>query len=95
MVRIKNPQDYKLVRYEIAHDKHKYFAILQNKKTGRERRVGFGAKGFQHYHDKLGHYARLDHWDKARRRRYLLRHAGNKDFIFSSGWFSAKLLWST
>ena len=94
MVRIKNPQDYKLVGYEIANDnKHKYFAILQNKKTGRQRRVGFGAKGFAQYHDKLEHYAKMDHWDKARRRRYLSRHSKTKCFKFSSSWFSAKLLW--
>lgn len=92
-MRIENPNDYKLIGYELGTGNHKYAAILENKKTRQRRKIQFGAKGYQHYYDKLGHYSNLNHGDKKRRGRYHARHSGDKDFKFSSGYFAAKILW--
>ena len=64
MVRIKDPENYKLFNYEIGTGDHKYFAILENKKTKKIKKIPFGNKKYQHYHDKLGHYSNLNHSDK-------------------------------
>jgi hypothetical protein len=95
MVRIINPEDYLIKDIIIAKDgKHKYIAILQNKKTGRDRQVPFGSIQHQHYRDSLGYYADLDHLDKKRQENFLKRHAKNITHKFSSGWFSANFLWN-
>lgn len=99
MVVIDNPQDYRLVGFQVSHDKkHKYNALLQHKKTGKTRKVPFGgikADGtpYQHYHDKIGHFHKYDHHDDERRKRYLIRHKGQDQQKFSSGYFSMKYLW--
>jgi hypothetical protein len=99
MVVIKNPHEYKLVRFDVSTDnKHKYNAILEHKKTGKLRKVPFGAikadgTPYQHYHDKIGKYKKYDHLDKERRKRYLIRHKGEDLNKFSSGWFSIRYLW--
>lgn len=99
MVVIENPQEYKLLNFDVASDnKHKYIALLQNKRTGKQKRVPFGAiktdgTPYQHYRDRIGHFARYDHNDKERRKRYLSRHRGEDQKKFSSGWFSIRYLW--
>lgn len=99
MVVLQHPEEYQLVDFEVDHiGSHKYFAILKNKKTGTMRKIPFGAKKtdgtpYQHYHDKIGHYRTYDHKDKERRNRYLIRHKGQDQKKFSSGWFSIKYLW--
>jgi hypothetical protein len=99
MVVIKNPQDYKLVQFQVSKDgKHKYNAILEHKKTGKPRIVPFGgikADGtpYQHYRDKIGKYSKYNHLDKERRQRYRIRHRGEDQMKFSSGWFSMRFLW--
>jgi hypothetical protein len=54
----------------------KYRAIFKD-----GTKIDFGARGYQHYHDKIGYYAKWNHGDKERRRRYRLRHGAiiNKD----------------
>lgn len=95
MVRISNPQDYEIKDIIVAQDgKHKYVAILQHKRSLKERRVPFGAMGYEHYRDNLGFYSNLDHMDKRRQENYLRRHAGNIQHKFSSGWFSRIFLWT-
>ena len=32
--------------------------------------VDFGARGYEHYYDRIGMYSSLNHLDKERRRRY-------------------------
>lgn len=99
MVVIRDPEDYKLVRFQVSKDgKHKYQAILENKKTGKQKTVRFGgikADGtpYQHYRDKIGEYSKYDHHDKERRRRYHIRHKGEDKMKFSSGYFSLRYLW--
>lgn len=98
MVVVNNPELYRLDRIEVHHGKHKYDAVLKNKKTGTEKHVPFGGKKsdgtpYQHYHDKIGHYKSYDHNDRQRRNLYRIRHAGQEKNKFSSGWFSWTYLW--
>lgn len=93
-MRLSNPENYTLEGFEVNKGKKsKYDAILKNKKTGEFKRVPFGAKGYEQYHDKIGHYKDFDHGDKDRRKRYLQRHKGEDDYKFSSGYLSIKYLW--
>ena len=59
---------------------------------GRTRIIHFGDLRYQHYRDKLGVYAHLDHKDTARRKRYYSRHgeAAGRD---SAKYWSHKILW--
>lgn len=99
MVVIQNPQEYKLVGFQVSNDKkHKYNAILQHKKTGKQRKVPFGGikpdgTPYQHYQDKIGDFRKYDHKDKERRQRYRIRHKGEDLNKFSSGYFSMRYLW--
>lgn len=90
------PSEYSFVKYQKATGPKKYWAILRNKKTGREVKVGFGAKGYQHYKDTaLGSYSSLNHNDAKRRSQYRKRHAGEGDASkkYSPGWFAWHKLW--
>lgn len=74
----------------------KYVAILSNGK-----RVPFGDRRYQHYHDKIGKWSSLDHNDKKRRWRYRRRHGALKckdgrscvDVKYSPAWFAWHYLW--
>ena len=93
---LENPDQYKFLRFEKSHLKNKkYNAVLLNKETGRERKVPFGAIGYEQYKDSTGLnlYSKLDHLDKDRRKRYRERHKGEEKNKFSSGYFSYKYLW--
>ena len=61
-------------------------------KNGRRRLIHFGQKGYQQYHDKLGHYSNLDHNDKKRRDLYYKRHGQTTDKS-SAKYYSHKYLW--
>lgn len=86
----------KFIKFEKSKTKHKkYAAILKNTETGRNKKVNFGDKRYQHYRDKtgLGLYSHLDHRDPERRRRYRARHAKTMKKKYSASWFAAKYLW--
>lgn len=90
------PSEYTFVKFVKATTSKKYFAILRNKKTKGEVRVGFGLKGYQQYKDKaLGSYSKLDHGDAKRREAYRKRHSGEGDASkkYSPGWFAWHYLW--
>lgn len=64
----------------------KYYALVDGKK------IYFGDRNYQQYHDKLGHYKSLDHNDAKRRKLYHKRHA--KDYPRGSAdYFSKRILW--
>lgn len=92
---VENPSNYKLDRFEKSKTStKKYDAVLINKTTKREKRIPFGAKGYEHYKDKaLGLYSKDDHNDKKRREAYRKRHSGEEKRKFSSGYFAWKYLW--
>lgn len=65
----------------------KYYALVGNKK------VYFGDVRYQQYHDKMGYYRELDHWDPKRRSLFHSRHHKSKGRIGTPGWFSLHVLW--
>ncbi len=55
----------------------KYSVYVRSTRTQAGRRIiHFGHTQYQHYLDKGGHYAHLNHLDKARRKRYRARAQG-------------------
>jgi len=93
---VDTPTDYKLLKFARSHSRgKKYDAILVNRRTRKEKRVPFGALGYEQYRDStgLGLYSRSNHGDLKRRKRYRRRHAGENTRKFSSGYFSWKYLW--
>lgn len=89
--------EYKFVRFEKSKTKHKkYDAIIQNKKTSREKHLPFGDVRYQHFKDSTGLniYSHLDHNDNDRRRLYRARH---KQFLkngyYSPSYYSFYYLW--
>lgn len=94
MVVLTNPENYKLLGFEISQTKNKkYDAILENKFTKDIKRIPFGDVRYYHYFDKIGHYSHLNHNDKERRKLYKIRHKNEDKNKFSSGYFSLKYLW--
>ena len=65
----------------------KYDAFVNGKK------YSFGDRRYQHYADRIGYYADLNHKDKERRRRYIARHSGDNLKNYSPGYFSMIYLW--
>lgn len=90
-------RDYKFKRFTRSNIAgKKYAALLENKKTGREVRVNFGATRYQHFKDKaLGLFKGSDHGDTKRRAAYRARHAGEGDASrkYSPGWCAWHFLW--
>ena len=93
---VESPNSYSLVKFARSKTRgKKYDAILRNKRTLREKRVPFGALGYEQYRDStgLGLYSGSNHGDPRRRKNYRTRHAGENARKFSSGYFSWKYLW--
>jgi hypothetical protein len=96
MVVVQNPEEYKLIGFEISPQKYKkYNAILRHNTTGRLKYVPFGDTRYQHFRDSTGLnvYSNLDHGDRKRQINYLKRHANTKDNLYSSSYFSSNYLW--
>jgi len=95
---IKDPNNYSFLEFQKDGKKHKYYAILENKKTKKILKVGFGGikkdgMPYQQYKDRIGLYSNYDHLDPKRRQLYLQRHRGEALNKYSSGWFSINYLW--
>jgi hypothetical protein len=93
---IDHPERYALVKFERSRSRgKKYDAVIRNKRTLREKRVPFGALGYEQYRDStgLGLYSGSNHGNPKRRKNYRTRHAGENARKFSSGYFSWKYLW--
>jgi len=87
---------FNLVRFEKAKAKNKkYSAILEDRKTGKQKRVNFGDTRYQQFKDStgLGLYSDKDHNDPERRRLYRARHAKTAEVKWSPSWFSMNYLW--
>lgn len=96
MVVLENPTQFRFIRFEKSRNKDKkYDAILQNKRTKKERRVAFGDSNYEQYKDStgLGLYSHLDHLDPKRRELYRARHRWEDNALYSSGYFAYKYLW--
>ena len=59
----------------------KYTAIVENRRTKKQRRISFGAVGYQQYKDRtpLRLYAKGDHGERRRMENYFNRHSGTKN----------------
>ena len=82
------PSAYDFVSLKKDTDgKHKWVATIRNKTTGREKRVRFGAVGYDDF-TMTG--------DEERKRLYLQRHAKNEKWndISTAGAWSKNLLWN-
>lgn len=70
-------------------DKYKFEAIVFNTETGRENKIMFGAKGYEHYTD--------GHLDDFRKDSYIARHSKRENWSKSgantAGWWSYNFLW--
>jgi hypothetical protein len=72
--------------YKSDKPKKKYYVEFTNPNTDRLKRIYFGATGYNSY---------IDHKDKDRKNRYLLRHKKREDWnMLSPGMLSARLLWN-
>lgn len=96
MVVLKNPNEYKFLKFRKSQTKNKkYDAILINKKTKKEKIIPFGDKRYEQYKDSTGLnlYTFKNHLDTKRRTNYRKRHARTSKNKFSSSWFSYYFLW--
>lgn len=93
---VDKPREYRLLKFTRSQTRgKKYDAVLLNKRTRREKRVPFGAIGYEQYLDSTGQglFSGSNHGDPKRRKNYRTRHAGENKRKFSSGYFSWKYLW--
>ena len=82
--------------YEKSNRKNKKLVVIVNNK-----KIHFGDSRLQHFKDKTGIWASLDHNDKERRKNYLTRSAGikrkdgtlTKDDPTSPNYHSRRILW--
>jgi hypothetical protein len=65
----------------------KYDAYVNNKK------FSFGDRNYAHYHDRIGYYKDLNHYNTTRRDNYINRHSKDNITDFSPGYFSMYYLW--
>ena len=93
--------DYYFDRFiKSKNRKKKYTAVLVHRSTGRKVHVHFGGirpngVPYEHYRDDaMRLYTKYNHEDKARRRRWLNRHAKDGFKPFSASYFARKYLWS-
>ena len=80
----------------------KYTAIVRDKKTKKERKISFGAIGYEQFRDStpLGLYTSKNHGDPKRKKNYFTRHSGvptkakaiKKEIEKSGGKYNAKIL---
>jgi len=94
---IRENSEFKLLRFEKSKNPDKkYDAIVLNKNSGRERRIGFGARGYENFGDKSGLGLYKGTGDIEQRKRYRARHPGegdNSNFP-NPGYWAHHVLWS-
>jgi hypothetical protein len=92
----KNNKKSKKVLYKpfVSTAKNKKYSVYVKSNSGGVKLIHFGDNRYEQYYDKIGHYSRLNHLDKERRKRYRIHHA--KDYITDKntpGWWSWHKLW--
>ena len=80
----------------------KYTAIVENRRTKKQRKISFGAIGYQQFKDRtpLKLYSSKNHGDKKRMQNYFNRHSGTKkkyaaikkEIKKSKGYYTPKIL---
>ena len=82
--------------YQKSTRKHKKLMVVVNGKT-----IHFGDNRLPQFKDKTGIWSKLDHGDKARRKRFLARSRGiknkkgelTKDMPSSANYHAIRVLW--
>ena len=94
-MRVDNPDDYKLMGFEVSNTSGKKYDAILRHKTGKLKRVPFGDINSEHFKDSTpnGIYDYLNHNNPERRRLFHLRHAKNAMYKYSSAYFSLHYLW--
>jgi hypothetical protein len=78
-------KEYKIIVWK--NPLKKYDVYYKDKKL-----FSYGARGYMHYYDKIGHYKEYNHLDTKRRELYYKRH--NKKYgLISPDWFAKMFLW--
>ena len=82
---------YKPFKSTAKNKKYSVYVKDPSKKSGMKL-IHFGQLPYKHFKDKLGHYSKLDHNDKDRRKKYYARHgkATSKD---TARWWAHAILW--
>lgn len=83
----------RLIGFEQGTGYKKYNALIYDDSNNLVKKIPFGDKRYQQYHDKIGLYSHLDHHDEIRRLNYKKRHKNDKLNELSSGYFSWHYLW--
>lgn len=98
MVKI-NKDEYKLLGFDKSQSKNKmYSAFLENKKTGKIKKINFGHNKYENFRDITGLdlYPRLIHNDNKRRinfkKRFKKQYEKDKKY-YTPLYFSWKYLW--
>lgn len=79
---------YKFIGVYKSNNKDKKFdAIFRNEKTGRDKKVSFGASEYDHYTN--------GHLDERRKNQYILRHINNENWEdpMTPGYWAFHYLW--
>lgn len=82
-----------MIRFEAGSGNKKYNALIYDDSGNLIKKIPFGDKRYQQFHDKIGLYKHLDHHDNKRRLNYQSRHKNDKLNEFSPGYFSWHYLW--
>jgi hypothetical protein len=89
--------EYKFVKnVKSSNSKKKYTALIQNKKTGKIKKINYGSSINNQFKDStgLGIYTSKNHGDSVKRIAYKARHKGFiKSGYYSASYFSMKYLW--
>lgn len=95
MPTLDNPEEYKLLRFEISEQKNKKYNAILRHTNGHLKKIPFGDKRYEQFRDStgLGIYSNLDHGDRKRQINYLKRHEKTRHNLYSSSYFSANYLW--
>jgi len=82
----------KLYKPFVSNKKNKKYSVYVRGKNNKIKLIHFGDTRHQQYFDKLGHYKKLNHLDKNRRRLYYKRFGKTKDKNSAKYW-SNTILW--
>tara|TARA_R110002073_G_scaffold138_1_gene1738 strand:- start:962 stop:1222 length:261 start_codon:yes stop_codon:yes gene_type:complete len=75
----------------VSNAKNKKYSVYVMK-GDKKRLIHFGDNRYGQFKDKIGHYKKLDHGDKKRKKAYYDRHGPSKDKNSAKYW-SHKILW--
>jgi hypothetical protein len=82
-----------MIKFEEGKGNKKYNALIYDNLGNLIKKIPFGDRRYQQFHDTIGLYKHLDHNDERRRLNYQKRHKNDKLNELSPGYFSYYYLW--